>query len=119
MSLKERIEARLIVLKIKKMKYKLSKKFSTNENVNPLKLKIGRVQLTTLKCRCCNQLIPSGSNCVFTRWTWAKYCLECGKKKVMSNIEKRKKEIKNYRYLLKGLDDFNLVKANMCVELGK
>jgi len=88
-----------------------------NEKINPLKLHIGKVRLEQLKCRLCNKHIIKGSNCLFSRWTWCKYCLECGKEKIDMKIEDRKKEIKYYKKLAKRIGNFKLVKENMCASL--
>ena len=88
-----------------------------SERVNPLKLYLGKVRLERLNCSKCNRHIIKGSNCLFTRWTWTKYCLECGKEMIKRKIIDRKEEIKNYKRLAKRMDNFKLVKENMCASL--
>jgi hypothetical protein len=47
---------------------------------NSCNLHIGKIRLEHLSCAKCGKQITKGSNCLFTKWTWIKYCLECGKK---------------------------------------
>ena len=88
-----------------------------NEKINPIGLHIGKIRLEQLNCRRCGKLITKGSNCLFTRWTWAKYCLDCGKNMINERVENKKDEIKYYKKLSKKLGNFRLVKENMCASL--
>jgi len=103
---------------IRKLKLQKLKEDINNPKINPLGLKIGKVRLEKLHCRNCNTHIPKGSNCLFTRWTWCKYCLECGKNRLERKIEDRKKEVSYCRRLMRRMKNFKLVKENMCVTLG-
>jgi hypothetical protein len=78
---------------------------------------IGKTRLRKLKCRVCGRHIPKGSNCLFTRWTWDKMCLECGKKFLSRVIERYKNEIKSFRKMVKQMGNPKLHKENMCASL--
>ena len=80
-------------------------------------LHIGKVRLSQLKCSKCNQPIIKGSNCLFTKWTWIKFCLECGKETMEERLCKLKEEVKITKKLLKDLGKEKLVKENMCASL--
>jgi len=88
-----------------------------NERINPLALHIGKIRLERLNCAKCGKHIIKGSNCLFTRWTWNKYCLDCGKLMINKRIIDRKEEIKFYKRLVKKMGNFKLIKENMCANL--
>jgi len=78
---------------------------------------LGKIRLEHLNCCKCNKNIPKGSNCLFTRWTWIKYCLECSKKIITERIQEDKDEIKAYKKIGRKLNNERLIKENMCASL--
>jgi len=78
---------------------------------------IGKTRLSQIKCRRCNSHIPKGSYCLFTDYTWCKYCLNCGKKRMGLRLEKLKEEIVRVKKLVKQMSKEKLIKENMCASL--